>query len=213
MQRRMQAQSSTVRVDPSPRRSSSTGRMSPFPADAPEGNTTGSSARPPRSQSWMARCLKLAAPPPSGREIGEDSTSIDVKIGRVQRIDGSPEWYRRVSLHPHSHARAIWDTVAMLFLVYNAFMVPMRLCFDVTDYCPEPLWVFDSVTDWFFVCDLVLNFFTAVIREEDMASAGVAASTPAQAYPGLVAREYIRSWFFLDLAASAPIDFISSIST
>ena len=66
-------------------------------------------------------------------------------------VIGEPEWYRRVCLHPHSKPRIAWDLCSMTFLLYNAFIVPLRICFDITDYCPEGIWIFESVTDWFFV--------------------------------------------------------------
>ena len=66
-------------------------------------------------------------------------------------VIGSPEWYRRLCVHPHSATRVIWDSVSMVFLLYNAFIVPLRLCFDVTDYCPSPIFIFESITDAFFV--------------------------------------------------------------
>ena len=70
---------------------------------------------------------------------------------RFKRVKGSPEWYRRMSIHPHSQKRIAWDTVSMFFLFYNAFIVPLRLTFDVTDYCPTPIWFFEAFTDLFFV--------------------------------------------------------------
>ena len=81
---------------------------------------------------------------------GYQSAPEDVEP-RYRRVIGEPEWYRRISIHPHSAGRVSWDTVSMIFLLYNAFIVPLRICFDVTDYCPSSIWIFESVTDWFFV--------------------------------------------------------------
>ena len=149
-------------------------------------------------------------------------------------VIGEPEWYRRVCLHPHSKPRIAWDLCSMTFLLYNAFIVPLRICFDITDYCPEGIWIFESVTDWFFVraalfifipfalrshtpmhsptqvTDIFTNFFTAVMMEVELRGRF---ELVAVARPGLVAREYLKSWFLLDFFSSIPIDFFVSLST
>ena len=172
---------------------------------------------------------------------------------RYRRVIGEPEWYRRISIHPHSAGRVSWDTVSMIFLLYNAFIVPLRICFDVTDYCPSSIWIFESVTDWFFVrppstpycsphprmisrspsscrmqhdgaqsyildpschsqvTDFFSNFFTAVMQDvEDEKNRSFPV---AVAQPFVVAKEYLRTWFALDLVSSLPIDFFFTITT
>ena len=99
------------------------------------------------------RALGMAVRPvsKSPSSAGKHSNASFESAKRYRKVVGEPEWYRRICVHPHSPVRISWDTVSMMFLLYNAFVVPLRLCFDVTDYCPASIWVFESVTDWFFV--------------------------------------------------------------
>ena len=64
-------------------------------------------------------------------------------------------------LHPHSGFRVYWDVFSMAFLLYNVIVVPLRLCFDANNECPHGLWIIESLIDWFFVVDIILNFSTA----------------------------------------------------
>ena len=168
------------------------------------------------------------------------SSAPDELEPRYKRVIGEPEWYRRMAIHPHSPGRVSWDTVSMIFLLYNAFIVPLRICFDVTDYCPSGIWIFEGITDWFFVrppstpyppltptrwravlflcppclsqvTDFFSNFFTAVMQDvEDLKNRTFPV---AVAQPSVVAKEYLRSWFALDLVSSLPIDFFFTITT
>lgn len=87
----------------------------------------------------------------------------------------------------------------MALLLYNAIVIPLRICFDVSDYCPSGIWLWEAFADWFFVADLVLNFFTGVVVP---GGDGTASSSPA-----VIARHYLRSWFVVDLISSVPLDF------
>jgi len=97
--------------------------------------------------------------------------------------------------------------------------VPFSLCFDVFSQCPEPLWFFEAFVDWFFVADIVFNFFTGVfvdtIADNVKNGSKHAAQTTAGAVssaPLVIAKQYVQSWFFIDVIASAPIDFFMSLS-
>ena len=52
------------------------------------------------------------------------------------------------------------DTISMLLLFYVALIVPVRIAYDLSDHCPSAVWIFESVIDMFFLCDLILHFFT-----------------------------------------------------
>lgn len=91
-----------------------------------------------------------------------DPTSHLFSPSRVAGIQRSP-----YVVHPHSLVRVWWDIISMAFLLFNAAVVPLQLCFiDSIPRCPSAFWAFTSVVDWFFALDLVLNCFTIVILED-----------------------------------------------
>ena len=75
-------------------------------------------------------------------------------------------------IHPTSRSKVMWDSWSVLILVYTVFLVPMRLGFDIEDFCPEPIWIFEAVIDSSFMLDLVLSFFTAVYVPDSAYSGG-----------------------------------------
>ena len=65
-------------------------------------------------------------------------------------------------IRPDSTRKLWWDAYAVIILIYAVIVAPLRLSFDVEDYCPSSVWILEAVIDVCFVIDLVLNFFTAV---------------------------------------------------
>jgi hypothetical protein len=101
-------------------------------------------------------------------------------------------------LHPSGRNRLIWDCFSMIFLVYNIVIVPYRIAWDSNASVTSGWFILESLIDWFFVFDILLNFRTAVknhhtnvITEDSMA----------------IAKEYWRSWFLIDFVSSCPVDF------
>lgn len=123
----------------------------------------------------------------------------------MQHKDPPLPWY---IIHPASKPKLWWDMWSMLILVYTVIVVPVRLSFDVEEFCPDPLWWIEAVIDICFVCDFVLNWFTAVYTarmDGDAAEMGLSTSL------GAIACEYLRSWFLIDVVSSAPIDLCFSL--
>lgn len=142
-------------------------------------------------------------------------------LGRKTSDDGENMFYgcERFVVHPHSDLRLAWDVTSFSLLSFNMVTVPFSLCFDVFSQCPEPLWFFEAFVDWFFVADIVFNFFTGVfvdtIADNVKNGSKHAAQTTAGAVssaPLVIAKQYVQSWFFIDVIASAPIDFFMSLS-
>jgi len=68
----------------------------------------------------------------------------------------------------------------------------------------HPGWTFINVfIDLFFVFDLVLNFFIAFYDEQ----------MHLVDEPREIVRNYLRSWFIVDLAGSIPFDFITLVGS
>ncbi|VUZ56554.1 unnamed protein product, partial [Hymenolepis diminuta] len=64
-----------------------------------------------------------------------------------------------------------------------------------------PAWlVYSCCTDILFFIDIIVNFRTGLVRES-MADDIVLE-------PKLIAREYLRKWFTLDIVSCLPLDYI-----
>ena len=73
-------------------------------------------------------------------------------------------------LHPGAVKKLWWDAFAVLILIYAVVLSPLRLGFDIEDFCPSSIWIFEAFVDCAFVVDLLLNFFTAVYVDGELKS-------------------------------------------
>jgi CRP-like cAMP-binding protein len=101
-------------------------------------------------------------------------------------------------IHPSSRYKLAWDVISMLFLVYNIIVVPYRIAWDSNATLTSKWFLVESVIDWFFVADILLNFRTCVTDPRTM-------ELSKDSY--VIAREYGKSWFLIDFVSSCPIDF------
>lgn len=122
-------------------------------------------------------------------------THNDSKPARAKpsKQDAKPQgWY----INPYSNFRTRWDLLLSVVLIYNGFVIPLRLAFDMTDDLSSPLFWLDRMVDSLFLLDILLNFRTGVIVNGGHVS-----------YERLAAR-YIRSWLVVDLVSAAPYELI-----
>ena len=109
-----------------------------------------------------------------------------------------------IIIPPFSPRKMIWDMIGVALLQWTIILTPLRLGFDVEDFCPSSIWVWEFTIDCFFMMDLMLNFFTAVYVESDGAPA--LSSDMCD-----IARDYLKHWFSIDLVSSLPVDAILSL--
>ncbi|KAF4705695.1 hypothetical protein FOZ62_027376, partial [Perkinsus olseni] len=98
-------------------------------------------------------------------------------------------------VYPDRKFRLVWDFVALLFIAYQAFLVPYLISFD-TELSG---WLFDIdlCVDIFFLTDLILNFFTGFWYRGELNLENRA-----------IVANYTRTWLIIDLAATTPINWI-----
>ena len=100
-------------------------------------------------------------------------------------------------LDPDMQAKQVWDFVCSLLLLYCAFSVPYSIAFVPTEPGVSPIDISDIVIDCVFMIDIALSFITAydnqgfIVREMRA-----------------IARTYLRTWFWPDLAGSFPFDIV-----
>ena len=103
----------------------------------------------------------------------------------------------------------------LLLLVANLIILPVAISFFNDDLSTR--WVvFNCMSDTIFLIDIVVNFRTgrkslSVSRVLIIYFAGIMQQDNSEQVildPKLIAKEYIKTWFFLDLLSSVPLDYV-----
>ncbi|MBI2966905.1 MAG: ion transporter [Bacteroidetes bacterium] len=100
-------------------------------------------------------------------------------------------------LHPHSKLRQSWDILIVLLALFAAIEIPLRLSLDFE----LPRWIFfmELLITVVFSLDIILNFFTSYYHGYKLI-----------ADRKLIARHYLRGWFFWDLISAIPFPLLYS---
>ncbi|XP_031329265.1 potassium/sodium hyperpolarization-activated cyclic nucleotide-gated channel 2 isoform X3 [Photinus pyralis] len=87
----------------------------------------------------------------------------------------------------------------LLLLVANLIILPVAISFFNDDLSMR--WIaFNCLSDTIFLIDIVVNFRTGIMQQDN--------AEQVILDPKLIARHYLRTWFFLDLISSIPLDYI-----
>ncbi|XP_061098773.1 LOW QUALITY PROTEIN: potassium/sodium hyperpolarization-activated cyclic nucleotide-gated channel 2-like [Conger conger] len=111
-----------------------------------------------------------------------------------ERVKSAGNWI----IHPYSDFRFYWDFTMLLFMVGNLIIIPVGITF-FRDETTTPWIIFNVVSDTFFLTDLVLNFRTGIVIEEN---ADIVLD------PKRIKRKYLKTWFIVDFVSSIPVDYI-----
>lgn len=95
-------------------------------------------------------------------------------------------------MYPGDRGKVAWDSVMMLLMAYTATLVPYVVCFK--DEAPEGYLILDSIVDFCFFMDIVLNFFSAID-----AGNGVYETDKR-----IIAKTYLKGWFLTDVVTTLP---------
>ncbi|XP_052796902.1 potassium voltage-gated channel subfamily H member 2-like isoform X2 [Mya arenaria] len=102
-------------------------------------------------------------------------------------------------IHPCSNFRFYWDLFMLVLLIANLIILPVAISFFNDDLSTQWI-VFNCISDTVFFFDILINFRTGIILN-DFADEIILD-------PTLIAKHYLKSWFFLDLISSIPMDYI-----
>ncbi|XP_050790087.1 potassium/sodium hyperpolarization-activated cyclic nucleotide-gated channel 2 [Gopherus flavomarginatus] len=111
-----------------------------------------------------------------------------------ERVKSAGAWI----IHPYSDFRFYWDFTMLLFMVGNLIIIPVGITF-FKEETTAPWIVFNVVSDTFFLMDLVLNFRTGIIIEDN---------TDIILDPERIKKKYLKTWFVVDFVSSIPVDYI-----
>uniref|UniRef100_A0A8C0ZAM5 Potassium/sodium hyperpolarization-activated cyclic nucleotide-gated channel 3-like n=1 Tax=Cyanistes caeruleus TaxID=156563 RepID=A0A8C0ZAM5_CYACU len=99
---------------------------------------------------------------------------------------------------PYSFPPFYWDLIMLLLMVGNLIILPVGITFFKDENTP-PWIVFNVLSDTFFLADLVLNFRTGIVVEDN---------TEIILDPHTIKMKYLKSWFLVDFVSSIPVDYI-----
>uniref|UniRef100_A0A8C9RLE6 Hyperpolarization activated cyclic nucleotide gated potassium and sodium channel 2 n=1 Tax=Scleropages formosus TaxID=113540 RepID=A0A8C9RLE6_SCLFO len=111
-----------------------------------------------------------------------------------ERVKSAGSWI----IHPYSDFRFYWDFTMLLFMVGNLIIIPVGITF-FKDETTTPWIIFNVVSDTFFLMDLVLNFRTGIVIEDN---------TEIILDPETIKKKYLKTWFVVDFVSSIPVDYI-----
>ncbi|TNN17263.1 Potassium/sodium hyperpolarization-activated cyclic nucleotide-gated channel 4, partial [Schistosoma japonicum] len=102
-------------------------------------------------------------------------------------------------IHPCSNFRFYWNVIMLVLLMANLIMLPVIISF-FNDDLPGNWLIFNSISDTLFILDIIVNFRTGIIRNDFVDDIILD--------PTEIAREYLKTWFILDLISSIPMDYV-----
>ena len=124
---------------------------------------------------------------------GRGSDALELANEVANEPDG--EGGSRYVLIPTSRWKERWDTAIMFFILYSAYVVPLRVCFH--HEAEGAVWVFEASLSVIFEVDLLLSFNTAFFED------GVWVRSHER-----IAWRYLVGWFWIDAPSSAPTELI-----
>ena len=105
--------------------------------------------------------------------------------------NAQPKWL----IHPTGWFRVRWDVLMLVLILYNVWVVPYRICFEVE--AMQGWFLLELIIDIFFLTDIGVNFNTGYQQE-----------TGVDWRRGAIAKNYLRGWFLIDFPSSIPLDAI-----
>ncbi|XP_057698271.1 potassium/sodium hyperpolarization-activated cyclic nucleotide-gated channel 2 [Corythoichthys intestinalis] len=149
---------------------------------------------PSRGQTYMQRQFSSMLQPGVNKFSLRMFGSQKAVEKEQERVKSAGNWI----IHPYSDFRFYWDFTMLLFMVGNLIIIPVGITF-FKDETTTPWIIFNVVSDTFFLMDLVLNFRTGIVFEDN---------TEIILDPKMIKRKYLQSWFVVDFVSSIPVDYI-----
>ncbi|XP_061573919.1 potassium/sodium hyperpolarization-activated cyclic nucleotide-gated channel 1 [Cololabis saira] len=111
-----------------------------------------------------------------------------------ERMKSAGSWI----IHPYSDFRFYWDLLMLVLMMGNLIVLPVGITFFRDENTASWI-IFNVVSDTLFMVDLVLNFRTGIVKEDN---------TEILLDPRAIRQNYLKSWFLVDFVSSIPVDYI-----
>lgn len=90
---------------------------------------------------------------------------------------------------PDSLFKKAWNSIIIILLLQTALFVPYRTAF--IDDGDAGLFYFELTVDMLFIVDVFINFLSAYYDKDSHVETRI----------GVICKEYMKSWFFIDIVA------------
>ncbi|XP_047457799.1 potassium voltage-gated channel subfamily H member 7-like [Mugil cephalus] len=164
---------------------------------------------------------KAHSPPTSEKpiiapKVKERTHNVTEKVTQVLSLgaDVLPEYKFQTAridkftiLH-YSPFKAVWDWLILLLVIYTAILTPYSAAFLLNDqeeqkrrecgYSCSPLNVVDLIVDIMFIIDILINFRTTYVNQNE----------EVVSHPAKIAIHYFKGWFLIDMVAAIPFDLL-----
>ncbi|XP_069080363.1 potassium voltage-gated channel subfamily H member 7 isoform X2 [Pleurodeles waltl] len=164
---------------------------------------------------------KSSSPPSSEKtiiapKVKERTHNVTEKVTQVLSLgaDVLPEYklqtprMNKFTILHYSPFKAVWDWLILLLVIYTAIFTPYSAAFLLNDreeqkrrecgYSCSPLNVVDLMVDIMFIIDILINFRTTYVNQNEEV-----VSDPAR-----IAIHYFKGWFLIDMVAAIPFDLL-----
>ncbi|CAI2372437.1 unnamed protein product [Moneuplotes crassus] len=117
-----------------------------------------------------------------------------------QRLSNPDERNKKCIFRAHLGNRLRWEIFIILLAIWNGFSIPYSVAFLDPDRENIGWVIVNSLTDFMFFLDVVINCRTTFIDEK----------TSEEIFdPKLILKQYLKGRFWLDIIASLPFDLIA----
>jgi hypothetical protein len=120
----------------------------------------------------------------------------DFKTHGVWRKIEDMDLKERISpwvIMPESEFKSVWNVLMIILLIYTATYMPFKIAFIDAENLGTK--IFDYTIDALFAIDIVVNFLAAFEGLDGKLKHKLSD----------IAKNYIQTWFFLDLIACLPL--------
>uniref|UniRef100_A0A1I8EV62 Cyclic nucleotide-binding domain-containing protein n=1 Tax=Wuchereria bancrofti TaxID=6293 RepID=A0A1I8EV62_WUCBA len=151
----------------------------------------------PNVATEFSRCIAMTLP---GNVIKVLSLGADV----LPEYKLQPTRIHHCTIVHYSPFKAVWDWIILLLVIYTAIFTPYVAAFLLREDSSrrarfsEPLEIIDLIVDIMFIVDIIINFRTTYVNEND----------EVVSHPGKIAIHYFKGWFIIDMIAAVPFDLL-----
>lgn len=125
--------------------------------------------------------------------FGSNRMTKDIEIESPTTIKRKASYI----IMPNSTFKTVWNILIIISSLYIAIIMPFVICFKITF---DSMFEIDMTIDCLFIIDIFLSFFSAYTDKS-----GKTVTSHKK-----IAVSYLKSWFFIDLLSSLPIEIIDS---
>jgi len=102
-------------------------------------------------------------------------------------------WKNYRILPPTSPWRERWNQLMLYLVLYNCFQIPFSLAYSLDEDAKDGFRIFDIIVDSGFAVDILLNFRTSYIEDEEI-----------ERDSKVIMKRYAKGWFLIDFLATFP---------